>query len=297
MSTESTTGIAADNSWEFFTDPSSYEGVGSTQDFKRIITCIDPRLPGCVDSKEPVLPHDLKTTINTAGGGIGLAHDRVLRLTIEQGEVVPIEVGLSDEKRFRVSNVLDAHRECKFLNGIVVVLEEEAAPGDFTMDAIERWDRLYGLDLVGSDIFDDLKDAAARQAEAERNRQDAESLLDVVDSLYPQHPNVRYMAGENRARLHVTNHHPFIGVNRQKQAQRYGETAQAYHDNLAAIVERSSVLPDLSRQGRMLRAGAALMRAAATRTVVTLGHPDTRFLEVFADNSEAGLRFEEQQAA
>jgi len=196
----------------------------------------------------------------------------------------------------RIINVLDAHHDCRFLNGLVTVLEEEANPSDFTKEALKRWDRFYGIGIIGTKAEIQLQDAAARQVELERAHHESHTLLRVVDELYPEHPNVRYMSGENRANLHVVNHHPFVGINRRWQAEQYGQEAQGYHNNLAAIIERSLLLPDVSRRGRKWRAGAAMGRAAATMTVVTRGHEGTRFLEVFPD-AEQGLRFVEQESA
>jgi hypothetical protein len=286
----------SDMSMEFFTDPRSYDDFSRTKDFKRIITCIDPRLPGGTDEKTPPPFDEYKVTVQTDGGAAGLGHDRSLRIGVETGQPEPISEGIRYDARVRITNVLDAHHECRFLNGIVSVLGEEADPNDFTLDAIKRWEKIYGIGVFGTKAFRQLRDSAARQAELEQNIQETKSILEVVDELYPEHPNVRYMAGENRARLHVVNHHPFVGIDRRRQAKLYGENAQGYHNNLAAIVERSLLLPNLSRRGRMLRAGAAIMRAAATMTVVTQGHEDTRFLEVFPE-VEHGLRFDEKAAA
>lgn len=287
---------SVDMSMEFFTNPDSYGNLSMTKDFKRIISCIDPRLPGRVDEKAPVDPNEYKITVQTDGGAVGLGHDRALRIGIETGRPELISDGIREDAKMRITNVLDAHHECRFLNGLVTVLLEEANPSDFTKDSIKRWDRYYGLGIVGTKAEIQLRDAAARQAELEQASHESHSLLEVIDELYPEHPNVRYMSGENRARLHVINHHPFVGINRQWQAEQYGENAQGYHNNLAAIVERSLLLPDISRRGRKWRAGAAVGRAAATKTVVTQGHEDSRFLEVFPD-TEMGLRFEEQEAA
>jgi hypothetical protein len=284
--------VSKEKSLDFFTDPRSYTGFDLTRDKKIMIGCIEPRLLGLVDCSQPARVDDLKTRLQTGGGAAGTGHDEALALTVEQGELVPIEYGIAKSADRRETAVLDGHYDCRFVNDMSAVLSEEANPNDFTLETLERWDRFYQTGLVKSSVLHKLMDAAAKEQEYVAEKTEMVSLIRFTDTLYPDHPNVRYVVGQNQARVHVTNHHPYVGLNRRRQVKHYGGQAQGYHDNLGAMRAELARIPDLGRKQRGLRLGSLMLRTAATRTVLGSLHEDTSYLEVFPSTDRSGIRVE-----
>jgi len=274
-----------------FTDPDMYEGFDLTRDRRRILGCIDPRPEQDIDH--------MKVKVQTTGGGAGNAHDTALVMISEDDEALhgfidgqtAMVTGLVRDRDIRRdAMVRDVHRGCKFLDAIVIVLEEEADPSEFTKDTLGRWTRQYAVHGDAEKYTTKMIGAAARLRDNVLD-QGIGDILETADGMFPTHPNVHTMVGDNRARIHIVNHHPYVGLNRQAvhyPADGNGVVIQAYHDSLAATADSINNV-DASPDTRGRFAGAMLLRAAAARTVLGSGYEDMVYAEVYQDTSPSGL--------
>ena len=105
-------------------------------------------------------------------------------------------------------------------------------------------------------------------------------LLEAVDRMYPS-SNVVSMNGENRAGIYVVNHHPYVGLDRQKKHREENLEVQGYHDSLAASIGdllMSRLKPEILHK----RLSAHVLRSAAVRTLIGGDDGSTTYLEVQA---------------
>jgi hypothetical protein len=255
----------------FFHSPQSFTEYDRTRDGRHIITCVDPR---------DEISDSLKTAIQTAGGGGGVAHDASLAKTALGGRLVTRNQALEQDRPDRTRSVLDCHPDCKFERYLGTVLAGEVEPTDFTQDAIDRWASMHGLSDVVAENTPGIRDAAARKLDYINTRGQSD-VLSEVDRLYPEYSNVVQMHGENNAGLYVVNHHPGLGVNRQLQHREVGLEVQAYCDSLGGSLADLSQLP-IKGEERGLRATALIHRSAVARTILGASHPDMEYLEAIA---------------
>jgi hypothetical protein len=262
---------------DFFTSTYSYTTFDYTRpDYRFILDCIEPRNQLRQDGKK------VKTAAQTAGAGAGEGHDRALAETALGGELVKVEDALAQEIEERGNVVLGSHWRCAFIGGMLLVLAEESSPGDFTRYNYERTFQRYGIAEQMKPVMPKIQDAAKRQLDHAVQNGFAEDLAEVIDRSYPNHANVHPVIGENVARIWVENHHPHIGLNREKKArkrQEEGLDIQGYHENRRAVYDLINSY-DLKRRERLYRIGAFASRNAAARTVLTHKYPDTEFYEV-----------------
>lgn len=274
-----------ERSRNFFTNPKSYVPFDLTRDRKRIVSCIDPR----DEHRDSV-----KTTVQTAGGAVGEGVDAAITMSIMREEVTSIETGLASDRNLRKTTLPGAHHNCAFVGELPVILEEETDPSSFTLDALIRWANLYQVRDVIDTNLSRVKDAAALQQNLVQQR-GTESLVEFVDELYPDHPNVTEVIGENQARIYVVNHHPYVGLNRAALHREESLSVQGYHDSLRAVTDDLNNTLGLKPEVRGIRLTAAMLRSAAVRTILGGMHSDTEYYEVVV--TDRGPQVEQQEAA
>lgn len=271
-------------SLEVLTDPGSYASFDLTADLQRIVTCIDPRDEEC--------PERLKVAVQTAGAGVGKGLDGALALTADDGSPRTILEGMLYDRRLQRATVAGAHYNCRFVLGLYAVLEETARPSEFTTHTLRQLSSRYQIDI--SDRVPRIQDAAKRVRARLRPEDISEdALIPEVNRLHPEHRNVARMAGENKAAFYLLNHHPYVGLNRDLIHR--GDSplvATAYHDSLRASFDSLAGTIGMSKDVRALRLTALLMRAAATRTVLTRDSQQMRFISIVP--GEHGLQFEHE---
>lgn len=243
---------------DFFADPSSYRQFdlvcGNT-----LLNCIEPR------DQVGKVP---KTVMQTPGGAYGESHDAALTHAALTGEIIPLSAALCEDASVRRTTLLGAHRNgCKFLTNIVAILNEEAEPSDFTQGAIERWSTTYDLREVVDDNLPRITVAAARLRDFLREK-GVGYIEQATETLYPHQDTVIDVSGIHPAHIYVTNHHPHLGLDREKKHRQEGLTILGYHDSLRAVVDDLSHTYGLSPEARGLRLAAIFTRSAATRTAL-----------------------------
>lgn len=247
--------LEVERSLEFFTDPQSYTAFDLDESQRRILGCIDPR------DQEAT---KLLTLVQTAGGAVGTGLDYAIARTAATGHTTTIEQGIVADRNVRRSTKLGAHANCKFVAGIPVVLDEMVDPTDFTQNGVERWINYYEFgDDITTSVFRKVQDSARRLRE---RSYDEAALLDNVDRLYDT-KNVVDMSGDNTAQIYVVNHHPHVGLNRQKKHREADIQVQGYHDSLGATI--GDVLASrMTRKGRTYVLASLILKEAAVRTVI-----------------------------
>lgn len=272
-------------------DPSNYARFDLTADLRRMIGCIDPR----AEQRQK----RMMVIIQTPGGGVGEGNDRALvRRALFGYDLMSIADGAAEEAYTRPYTVLGAHKRCAYAGNVALINAEQAKPGDFTRDNIDRWMRWYGLADDASTYLPRLADASGRMADMMITEEGgASSVVDVVGGLYPQHANVATMVGDGNGQLYVVDHHPHVGLDRERLHNSEHIVAQVYHDNLGA--ELLDLQANLSMPGavRGCRAAAAIMRSAATLTVISGAHPDIAAFEAFPTGVVPGIQLEPLPAA
>jgi fumarate hydratase class II len=136
-------------------------------------------------------------------------------------------------------------------------------------------------------------EAAGVQLDFLSKKDNLTHLVEQIDSLRPDHSNVKRLLGDNNARVYVTNLHPHVGYNRNSKSRNPADSnkIQGYHDSLAASIGDVSKSHFMDNNERLHRITSMILRSAATRTVLTLDHPETRFIEV--KPSPKGIVFNE----
>jgi hypothetical protein len=165
-------------------------------------------------------------------------------------------------------------------------------PGDFTKQGMREFITRFDLRDVGIPRqMDGIQTAVGRSLEMIEGV-DPDQLLGTIDGLYPYHPNVREMRGDNRAGFYIMNFHPYVGLDRQRVHR--GEhplTVHAYHDSPRAMVDALAGTLGMPRDVKDARLAALLLRTAATRTVLCQGGTAMKFLNVVPTRS--GLQVQE----
>lgn len=261
-------------SYDVFTNPASYKGFDLTNDAMRIVGCIDPR--------DEHMPDDgpLKVIMQTGGGAAGRGVDAVYSLTASEGaDLYTLEQGLEYDSDLQRTTVAGAHKNtCRFISGLGLVAGEMRNPSDFTQDTVQSFIGRYGLQNMGiEERVVKISDAANRTFDAVA-AVNPDALLDTINGLYPYHPNVRDMKGDNRAGFYILNHHPHIGLDRTLVHRGdHPLTVHAYHDSLRAMQDSLAGTLGMTREVKDLRLASLLLRTAATRTVL---YEDNRALKL-----------------
>ena len=280
--------IDADLSYEFFTNSDSYGAFSLTKDHNRIIGCIDPRDP--ID----VSPGKHKTVIQTAGGAAGEGVDAALYITAQNNNrLFDIETAIERDKNVRGITVLGAHHDCKFIKGMPSVLSEMSNPSEFTKESADRWANYFHHKQDFDRLMPSLMEAAGVMKEHLDGIGKLEELVEHIDSMRPNHSNVKQLLGDNNSKIYVTNFHPHVGYNRNAKPKNIAEAIniQGYHDSIAASIGDVSKSHFMTDAERKMRVASIILRSAATRSVLTRDVPETRFLEVMPSND--GLQFKE----
>jgi hypothetical protein len=272
---------------DFYSNPDNYSQFSLTKDARKIIGCIDPRDP--ID--ESIGDH--KVMIQTAGAGTGLALDASLALTVARNELVTVEEGLQEDSQSRLTTVLDAHPDCKFVGSMAVVLAEISSPGDMTAESVWYWSSMLDAEDTIRPHVAQITAAAEQQREHVLGQEHMLHLVSDVDAKFPQHANVKAMRGENTARVYTVNLHPNIGIDRNKKDPDNALLIQGYLDDLSASIVDLYNARGIDPTVRGLRLTALLFRAAAVRTVLTKDMDDMAFFEV--SPAEEGVRIQETQ--
>lgn len=277
--------LELERSQEFFTDPQSYTAFDLDESERRILGCIDPR---------DQVSDRLLTVVQTPGGGVGSGLDRSIARTAITGEAVTFQESVTVDRNVRPSFILSAHYDCKLAKSVPAVLDEMANPTPFTEFTAERWIDYYGLYRdITRPVLSKVQDAAKKLQEEKYKEYEEEELLNSVSRLYDAE-NLVTMAGENRARIYMVNHHPNVGLDRQKKHR--GENplkVQGYHDSLGATVDelRRFGLSRRSHEQRKYVLGAHVLKAAAVRSVI--GDAGTYYYEGY--RTARGLRVVEAE--
>lgn len=268
---------------EYFADPESYAAFDLTPQLRPVVGCIDPR---------DEASDRLVTTVQTAGGAVGALHDAALVDAAGSTRTIPLWKEVSG-LNWTEGHVVTAHGNiCKFLFGEAAILEEQAQPGDFTRDTLDRW--MYEEDF--KDAGKPLKAIAeaARRQHDEQTMSDAEAeaLLDRIGS-YGGQNGIIAMSGDNKAVTYIINHHPHVGLNRHRLHRELHSEAHAYHDSLGAIVAAlgAETIHDYAHEKRGLMLAAILSRSAATRSVILSSSPALSAVEIYP--SSRGIRMRE----
>lgn len=260
-------------SFEVFTDPKSYKQFDLTKDHMRMVGCIDPR-----DEQDD----DLKVIMQTAGGAVGKGHDAALAHTAMDGEPHSLEIGMKEDRLLQRSTVAGAHGNgCRFILGLETVTREIIDPSDRTKYRLGKLVSRYEHDKTDFYAnFSRIQDAAKLNLDAFAEVS-ADEILETVDDLYPLHPNVRAMNGENRAGFYILNHHPYTGLDRSLVHRGDNPlTVHAYHDSVRATNDSLLGTVGMSAERKGLRLAALFSRIAATQTVLCQNDPSMIYLDV-----------------
>lgn len=256
---------------EFLLNPDHYAGFQLDSEHNRALGCIDPR------------PEDRRTNkiiVQTPGGGVGVAHDGALtELATGESTYNPL-VCIKREPILDTAHVITAHKRCAYEASTERVLEEMIEPSDFTLGLLKRFQQRY---FDGNGIRPELEriknaaEVALPQMEIVRRA----NLLSTVDSLYPDKLTVADMIGENKAGVYTFNHHPNIGLDRERMHNGSHQLeVQTYHDSLQASLNLVWNAARLTHEARTLRAAALLWRSVATAGVLIGNDPRVKILEV-----------------
>ncbi len=188
-----------------------------------------------------------------------------------------IEDGLLEDGTVRHVARLCAHHACKYIGSLPHVLEEMASPSEFTQTSFDRWVHYYELGSYFND--DDTKAVQESAATLAQDIHEESVLLEVVDRMYPSSNNVVKMNGTNNAGIYVVNHHPYVGLDRQKKHREENLQVQGYHDSLAASIG-DLLMARLKPEVLHKRLSAHVLRAAAVRTLIGGVDGSTTYLEV-----------------
>lgn len=255
----------------FFTDSHSYTGFDLTSEGRRYNACEEPRN----EVRERGKP--IPTAIQTAGGGGGEGFDRAITQTVMTGDLMPWAEGTRQEKTLRGNIAMGGHLNvCKFIDGIVLVENEIITPSDFTREDYERTWRMYDIEEDMTPVLPKVQDAVKRQQE-HTAKHGTSDVLNIID---PEH--LKEVEGSNLAGIYVTNHHPHLGLDRDKKARLSDEEGafplQGYHQSRRAAY--LDLYNSYSRRDvRTVRMCALLARLSAVRTVLGQLREDTKFYE------------------
>jgi hypothetical protein len=243
------------NTAEFLRNPISYDRFSM-----HAVECIDPREP---DTKQPIL-----TAIQSPGGGAGVHIDRLIYDASKHRSPLPDAKKSLTAESLRSNLFFGAHYLCAFIEARKQILGEMVNPSDFTQETQERYIKAYdpfGIITNGDyRAFDYGVKAVEEKAEGL-----GEYIHEEIDSLTEDN-NVVNMKKHKAPYFYVVSHDPLRGLNRQKMHRDKGLTAQAYFDNLGALLRRTVEVDrsTISRREVSLRMLAAISRTAATRTII-----------------------------
>lgn len=279
----------------FFRDPQSYGGFSFTRDHRLIVGCIEPRDP------VHTVHGDYKTIMQTGGGFFGEGLDQALAVYADEGDNLTVADGMRGNIAVRPSKAFDVHHDCAFHKSLRAITAEMADPSDFTQQSIDRWAHYFKEKEHIADSLGLLTTAAKVQLEL-IDTKPQEDLIKLADELLPHHHNVYPVQPVSMARTYVVNLHPHLGKNRNRKPADPAETlkVQGYHDSLAANITDLATAFELSKKMRGMRVTAALLRSAATLTVITQDRmSEMTLLEVRPkpEDHETGLVIEERRAA
>ena len=178
------------------------------------------------------------------------------------------------------------------MRGLSKVNEEIAHPTTMTEDTVDRLTARYELrDAEFERNIIRVKDTAKRNQDI-LSTTDPDDLLLKIEEAYPSHEVVNDMVGDNKAGIYIFNHHPFLGLKRDRvhRGDRPLEV-QAYHDNVSASIGNLRATEGL-RELKGLRLAALIMRIAATPTVLIGSDERINILHVVTTPS--GYQVEQQ---
>jgi hypothetical protein len=297
-------------SLEVFTDPTTYQGFDLTPDGRRMVVCLDPRdeedqrrratamHDGVVEAidrheRRQQRQRKLPVAVQTGGGASGKGVDSSLALTAFEGRLVTLDEGLRYDSELQRSTLAGAHIGCRFNMGIMAVVQEMIEPSDITNDTFRSLAKRYELTGAGIDQRRDEIRAAAELLLPQLVELTPEAILDTVNQLYPYHQNVVSMRGENRAGLYILNHHPYVGLNRNRVHRGNNPlVVQAYHDSVRATLDSLMGTVGMPSGVKELRQAALLARIAATRTILCADTPDMKYLNVVP--TSRGIQIEQE---
>jgi hypothetical protein len=280
-----------DASRDYFLDPNSYTRFDLTDDFRIPIACAEPR--------NEIREKKILTAIQGAGGGAGEAQDRAVEDTILNNfDTVSTYEAFLRETTERGTSVLGGHPRCKFLLANTVVLKEEAESSDFTLDNFHRSLRRYEIGADILPLMPAINNAVKGQLEFVNSVGDLDDMVPLIDRVYSDHANVAHVHGDNQAEIYIENHHPHVGLNRDKKAKQrdLGIDIQGYHESRLAGYEelvRHNRERGVTKLATAYRVGAFFLRSAASRTVLGSLRPNTEFYDLEQDNY--GLKITQQE--
>lgn len=277
-------------SQQFFTRHDTYGAFDLTSDKKNIVGCIEPR------DQAHVIHGEYKTIMQTGGGAAGEGLDGALAMTVIGGALVPVETGMESDNDERPLTVFGAHHDCAFIGNLAAVTHEMAHPSDFTKESLDRWTRYLNEKERVAGALGSVMMAAAIMAEYLGENGNMDHLVQHADGLYPEHANVVHVKGPSLSRVYVVGLHPNVGKNRNMKPSDPTEAVkiQGYHDSLAATIDNLHRARKMSEEMKGLRITSMVLRAAATRTVISSGKPEMTFLEVTPANTKSGIKITEQ---
>lgn len=274
-------------SLDHYTKPASYapfDLIGGM----RMGFCIEPRPEEGADPEHPML-----VKVQSPAGGVGEVDDATLvaranGLRLSQADIA------RDEAQIRLTRILGTHGlrdSCLYQNNKSAVLAEIAHPSPLMLDRLARTVEPYQHLGYLSEPLRRVRGAAAMLLD-EMTDDHLSLLPNVIDQAYEGVNNVPAVTGENRAQFYVANHHPYLGLDRNKVYYEARLSIPAYHDSLAAsIADLTSFVP---ANDMGLRVVARLARTAATQTVLARAHESRLTVVEMAPTTEglAAMRVE-----
>lgn len=266
---------------QFLFDATNYGGFEVDTEGNRAVGCMDPR---------PEQRRQHMIIVQTPGGGIGIAHDTALtRLAMGESRYSPSE-SIKNDPSLDAAYVITGHNRCAYDAGVVSVLQETLEPGAFTLGLLKRFQRRY---FDGNGIANELvriQEAAGKAIP--QLQQQKEDVLSAVDSLHPGKLTVADMVGENKAGVYTFNHHPNVGLQREKMHRgAHPLDVQTYFDCIQASLNMVWNTNGLRHDERKLRAAALIWRSAATASVLVGSDERYKLLEV--EPSSKGIQVTE----
>jgi hypothetical protein len=269
---------------EFFQQPTSYKRFWLNRHAQIPEGCIDPR-----DEDRPEV-HIIR---QTPGGAAGRAVDTALSLYAYDKTEVGLCESLAYDESLGHSMVATAHRRCAYDLGREKIIDEIIDPSDFTKEALHRISRESNLDYAQVIKRVDALRLAAEAVKKTIVSVESDAFLESVNSLFSAHSPVADVKGDNQAGVYIWNHHPYVGLDRNKVHR--GKTplvAHAYHDNVRATIVSVRSTPNMPTPLRDLRIAAVILRSAVTPAVVVGNDARARLLHV--KQGRDGLLVEEQ---
>ena len=264
MSETSQSAVA--QSVDFFSDSENYGPITTLPGGGEVDICIDPRV-----SKG--MPHDERLiAAQTDGGASGKGTDSALLIKSVYGQQVGIDVGIAHAALLYPKDRLGVHPGCKYNLGVLTVLQEMSDPSAPTRMAMRNWSRVLGPRVTNGDQKEVAK--AANGLISFLGEHAMLSLGYLAESPAPADDYFAYdVMGQNISRVYVAQLVPGIGLDRSKRpAGVAGEQVQGYVNGIGQSFDKLSAIRVLDPNELSLLYTAMMLRAAATRTVVTRDH-------------------------